>query len=210
MRRDLGGRRRGDRRPRPSVGHPLERHRVAGRRFIASGAASCPSSRRASTSATSAASSSGRSSEAAVTGAISARLRSRRARASSGSLLVGVSFAKAAAAAGELPLVGVHHLAGPHRVARAPERRDAAAGGRARRLGRAHEPLSGRQPGHYQLLSRTRDDAAGEAYDKVAKLLGLGYPGGPVVDRLARDRQRSRGCAADDAPDACRPQRAAS
>jgi N6-L-threonylcarbamoyladenine synthase len=41
------------------------------------------------------------------------------------------------------------------------------------------------QPGHYELLSRTRDDAAGEAYDKVAKLLGLGYPGGPVIDRLA-------------------------
>jgi N6-L-threonylcarbamoyladenine synthase len=41
-------------------------------------------------------------------------------------------------------------------------------------------------PGHYALLSRTRDDAAGEAYDKVAKLLGLGYPGGPVIDRLAR------------------------
>jgi N6-L-threonylcarbamoyladenine synthase len=41
-------------------------------------------------------------------------------------------------------------------------------------------------PGRYQLLSRTRDDAAGEAYDKVAKLLGLGYPGGPIIDRLAR------------------------
>src|SRR5262249_55684140 len=41
-------------------------------------------------------------------------------------------------------------------------------------------------PGRYALVSRTRDDAAGEAYDKVAKLLGLGYPGGPVVDRLAR------------------------
>jgi N6-L-threonylcarbamoyladenine synthase len=41
------------------------------------------------------------------------------------------------------------------------------------------------RPGRYQLLSRTRDDAAGEAYDKVAKLLGLGYPGGPVIDRLA-------------------------
>jgi N6-L-threonylcarbamoyladenine synthase len=40
--------------------------------------------------------------------------------------------------------------------------------------------------GEYQLLSRTRDDAAGEAYDKVAKLLGLGYPGGPVIDRLAK------------------------
>jgi N6-L-threonylcarbamoyladenine synthase len=42
------------------------------------------------------------------------------------------------------------------------------------------------RPGSYQLLSRTRDDAAGEAYDKVAKLLGLGYPGGPVIDRLAK------------------------
>src|SRR5207253_8363528 len=42
------------------------------------------------------------------------------------------------------------------------------------------------RPGHYHLLSRTRDDAAGEAYDKVAKLLGLGYPGGPIIDRLAR------------------------
>ena len=42
------------------------------------------------------------------------------------------------------------------------------------------------RPGHYELLSRTRDDAAGEAYDKVAKLLGLGYPGGPVIDRLAK------------------------
>src|SRR5207302_7324537 len=41
--------------------------------------------------------------------------------------------------------------------------------------------------GHYTLISRTRDDAAGEAYDKVAKLLGLGYPGGPVIDRLAKD-----------------------
>jgi N6-L-threonylcarbamoyladenine synthase len=43
------------------------------------------------------------------------------------------------------------------------------------------------RPGAYTLLSRTRDDAAGEAYDKVAKLLGLGYPGGPVIDRLARE-----------------------
>ena len=43
------------------------------------------------------------------------------------------------------------------------------------------------RPGSYRLLSRTRDDAAGEAYDKVAKLLGLGYPGGPVIDRLAQE-----------------------
>jgi len=44
-----------------------------------------------------------------------------------------------------------------------------------------------REPGSYELISRTRDDAAGEAYDKVAKLLGLGYPGGPVVDKLAHE-----------------------
>ena len=44
-----------------------------------------------------------------------------------------------------------------------------------------------REPGRYQLIGRTRDDAAGEAYDKVAKLLGLGYPGGPLIDRLARE-----------------------
>src|SRR5437899_11555025 len=42
------------------------------------------------------------------------------------------------------------------------------------------------RPGQYSLLSRTRDDAAGEAYDKVAKLLGLGYPGGPIIDRLSK------------------------
>ena len=46
--------------------------------------------------------------------------------------------------------------------------------------------ISSSGPGSYELLSRTRDDAAGEAYDKVAKLLGLGYPGGPVIDRLAK------------------------
>ena len=48
------------------------------------------------------------------------------------------------------------------------------------------------EPGVYRLIGRTRDDAAGEAYDKVAKLLGLGYPGGPVIDRLARQAGRSR------------------
>jgi N6-L-threonylcarbamoyladenine synthase len=101
-----------------------------------------------------------------------------------GSLLVGVSFAKA--------LAWARRAAGPrappgraHRIARARARRDAAAGDGARRVGRAHEPVSHPAPGSYELLGRTRDDAAGEAYDKVAKLLGLGYPGGPVIDRLA-------------------------
>ena len=63
----------------------------------------------------------------------------------------------------------------------------AAAGGRAGRVRRAHEPLPGRTEGEYQLLGRTRDDAAGEAYNKVAKLLSLGYPGGPIIDRLAKE-----------------------
>jgi N6-L-threonylcarbamoyladenine synthase len=102
-----------------------------------------------------------------------------------GSLLVGLAFAKAAAWAHRLPLVAVNHLAG-----------------HIESLWLAHGPLplpavvlvvSGGhtslylvpEAGTYELLGRTRDDAAGEAYDKVAKLLGLGYPGGPVIDRLA-------------------------
>src|SRR5512140_128482 len=100
-----------------------------------------------------------------------------------GSLLVGVSFAKAAAAAAGLPLVGVHHLAG--------HIESVALHNGAIPLPAVMLVVSGghtslylvSEPGSYQLLSRTRDDAAGEAYDKVAKLLGLGYPGGPIVDK---------------------------
>ena len=103
-----------------------------------------------------------------------------------GSLLVGVSFAKAAAVAAGLPLVGVHHLAGhieslvlQHGEIPLPAIVLVVSGG--------HTSLYlVREPGAYELLSRTRDDAAGEAFDKVAKLLGLGYPGGPVIDRLAK------------------------
>jgi N6-L-threonylcarbamoyladenine synthase len=104
-----------------------------------------------------------------------------------GSLLVGVSFAKTAAWARGTPLVAVHHLAG-----------------HLESLWLAHGPLplpavvlvvSGghtslylaRAEGDFTLIGRTRDDAAGEAYDKVAKLLGLGYPGGPIIDRLAAE-----------------------
>jgi N6-L-threonylcarbamoyladenine synthase len=102
-----------------------------------------------------------------------------------GSLLVGVSFAKAAAAAAALPLVPVHHLAGhieslvlQHGELPLPAVVLVVSGG--------HTSLFViEQPGEYRLIGRTRDDAAGEAYDKVAKLLGLGYPGGPIVDRLA-------------------------
>jgi N6-L-threonylcarbamoyladenine synthase len=104
-----------------------------------------------------------------------------------GSLLVGVSFAKAAAAASRLPLVPVHHLAG-HIESLVLEHGELPLPSIVLVVSGGHTSLYLiDRPGHYQLLSRTRDDAAGEAYDKVAKLLGLGYPGGPAIDRLARD-----------------------
>ena len=86
-----------------------------------------------------------------------------------------------------LPLVPVHHLAGHIESLFLQQRPAAAAGGRAGRVRRAHEPVTWcPSRATYRRIGRTRDDAAGEAYDKVAKLLGLGYPGGPVIDRLAR------------------------
>jgi N6-L-threonylcarbamoyladenine synthase len=103
-----------------------------------------------------------------------------------GSLLVGVSFAKSAAAAAGLPLVAVHHLAG-HIESLVLQNGEMPLPAVVLVVSGGHTSLYlVEQPGHYELLSRTRDDAAGEAYDKVAKLLGLGYPGGPVIDRLAR------------------------
>ncbi len=106
-----------------------------------------------------------------------------------GSLLVGVSFAKSLALSLSRPLIPVHHLAG-HIESLFLEQ----GGGEAIPLPLAVLVVSGghtslyivRAPGSYQRVGRTRDDAAGEAYDKVAKLLGLGYPGGPVIDRLAK------------------------
>jgi N6-L-threonylcarbamoyladenine synthase len=103
-----------------------------------------------------------------------------------GSLLVGVSFAKASAAAADLPLVAVHHLAG-HIESLVLQNGELLLPAVVLVVSGGHTSLYlVPQPGEYRLLSRTRDDAAGEAYDKVAKLLGLGYPGGPVIDRLAR------------------------
>lgn len=102
-----------------------------------------------------------------------------------GSLLVGVSAAKAMAAAANLPLIGVNHLEG-HLLAAQLEHEVAfpflcllVSGG--------HTSLYvARGRGEYELLGATRDDAAGEAFDKGAKMLGLGYPGGRVIDHLAR------------------------
>ena len=103
-----------------------------------------------------------------------------------GSLLIGVSFAKAAAAASGLPLVAVHHLAG-HIESLVLQNGEMPLPAVVLVVSGGHTSLYlVEQPGRYRLLSRTRDDAAGEAYDKVAKLLGLGYPGGPVIDRLAQ------------------------
>jgi N6-L-threonylcarbamoyladenine synthase len=106
-----------------------------------------------------------------------------------GSLLVGLTFAKAVCAARALPLIGVNHIEG-HIHAVLIESRAAGAIVQFPALalvasgGHTHLfelPVEGR----YRLMGKTRDDAAGEAYDKVAKLLGFGYPGGPVLDALA-------------------------
>ena len=103
-----------------------------------------------------------------------------------GSLLVGVSFAKAAAAAAGLPLVAVHHLAG-HIESLVLQNGELPLPSVVLVVSGGHTSLYlVEHAGSYRVLSRTRDDAAGEAYDKVARLLGLGYPGGPVIDRLAR------------------------
>jgi len=103
-----------------------------------------------------------------------------------GSLLVGVAFGKALAWSRGIPIVPVHHLAGhiesltlAHGELPLPSAVLVVSGG--------HTSLYLiDRPGHPRLIGRTRDDAAGEAYDKVAKLLGLGYPGGPAIDRVAR------------------------
>jgi N6-L-threonylcarbamoyladenine synthase len=109
-----------------------------------------------------------------------------------GALLVGVSFAKALAFGRGIPCVGVHHMEG-HLFATALEHRDAVPPFTALLVSGGHTLLVDvPEWGRYQLLGRTRDDAAGEAFDKVAKLLGLPYPGGPHVEKLARAGDPSR------------------
>ncbi len=103
-----------------------------------------------------------------------------------GSLLVGVSFAKSLAWARDVPLIPVHHLAG-HIESLVLEGGEMPLPAVVLVVSGGHTSLYRvAAPGEYTLLGRTRDDAAGEAYDKVAKLLGLGYPGGPVIDALAQ------------------------
>lgn len=103
-----------------------------------------------------------------------------------GSLLVGVQAAKAIAFVHGKPLVPVHHIAG-HIQAPFLAADEVPLPALALVVSGGHTHLfEVPEPGVYRLHGRTRDDAAGEAYDKVAKLLGLGYPGGPVIDRLAQ------------------------
>src|SRR5215207_3162564 len=104
-----------------------------------------------------------------------------------GSLLIGLSFAKSLAWSRNVPFVPVHHLAG-HIESLVLEGGEMPLPAVVLVVSGGHTSLY-RVPsrGVYERLGRTRDDAAGEAYDKVAKLLGLGYPGGPVIDRLAAD-----------------------
>lgn len=103
-----------------------------------------------------------------------------------GSLLVGMTYAKAICFARKLPLIGVNHIEGHiHAVAlEAGERLEFPA--LALVVSGGHTHLFEMSASYsYRLLGKTRDDAAGEAYDKVAKLLGYNYPGGPVLDQLA-------------------------
>src|SRR6266581_2879828 len=110
-----------------------------------------------------------------------------------GALLVGISYAKALAFALDKPLIAVNHLEGHIHAVLLEERQK---GNRELRFpllalvvsgGHTHLYLAEQreESWSYENIGHTRDDAAGEAFDKVAKLLGLGYPGGPVIDRLA-------------------------
>jgi N6-L-threonylcarbamoyladenine synthase len=109
-----------------------------------------------------------------------------------GALLVGVVYAKSFAYAADRALIGVHHMEG-HLFAPALEDRDLAPPFVALLVSGGHTLLLDVPAwGRYRLLGETRDDAAGEAFDKVATLLGLGYPGGPQIERIAREGDPSR------------------
>ncbi len=102
-----------------------------------------------------------------------------------GALLVGVAEAKAISYAKKLPLVGVHHIEG-HISANYIENKDLEPPFLCLVVSGGHTHLvMVKGYGVYEILGRTRDDAAGEAFDKVARAIGLGYPGGPKIDRLS-------------------------
>ncbi len=109
-----------------------------------------------------------------------------------GSLLMGTCWAKALALCFNSPIIGVNHIEG-HLFAAYLEHQDLtppfvaliASGGHT-------ELIAAKEWGNYHPLGRTRDDAAGEAFDKIARFLGLGYPGGPVIDDLSKEGNPSR------------------
>lgn len=108
-----------------------------------------------------------------------------------GALLIGVSAAKAMAIAWDVPYVGVNHMEG-HLFATFLEQPEVTLPVVVLLVSGGHTMIvEVRRPGKYRYLGSTIDDAAGEAFDKVARYLGLGYPGGPIIDRLAQQGDRN-------------------